>query len=107
MRSSWFSLNIFFGFHQQGGVLFFAAYCCLKCFYFTHLFLSLPPNIFKIKNGINNQEAAALIGAAFPEIKDQLLNTIQIKKQGDSELVLASIQQKNTSIQSVFIWACR
>ena len=43
---------------------------------------------------MNHETAAELIGIAFPEIKDKLLNTVQLQQQAKSELLLASIEQK-------------
>jgi hypothetical protein len=90
----WVFIEHFFWLPSTGRGLVFWCLLLFEMFLFYTLIFIPATKYFKIKNGINNQEAAALIGAAFPEIKDKLLNTIQIKKQGDSELVLASIQQK-------------
>ena len=90
----WVFIEHFFWLPSTGRGLVFWCLLAFETFLFYTLIFVPATKYFKIKNGIDNQEAAALIGAAFPEIKDKLLNTIQIKKQGDSELVLASIQQK-------------
>ena len=90
----WVFIEHFFWLPSTGRGLVFWCLLLFEMFLFYTLIFTPATKYFKIKNGINNQEAATLIGAAFPEIKDKLLNTIQIKKQGDSELVLASIQQK-------------
>ena len=90
----WVFIEHFFWLPSTGRGLVFWCLLIFEAFLFYKLIFVPAAKYFKIKNGIDNQEAAALIGAAFPEIKDKLLNTIQIKKQGDSELVLASIQQK-------------
>ena len=90
----WVFIEYFFWLPSTGRGLVFWCLLVFETFLFYTLIFVPATKYFKIKNGIDNQEAAALIGAAFPEIKDKLLNTIQIKKQGDSELILASIQQK-------------
>ncbi|MFL2626101.1 MAG: DUF4175 family protein [Flavobacteriaceae bacterium] len=90
----WVFIEHFFWLPSTGRGLVFWCLLLFEMFLFYTLIFIPATKYFKIKNGINNQEAAALIGAAFPEIKDKLLNTIQLKTQGDSELVLASIQQK-------------
>ncbi len=48
----------------------------------------------KIRKPIDSEEAAALIGESFPEIKDKLLNVIQLGQQQKTELVLASINKR-------------
>jgi len=95
--------------------LFIEYFLWLKPFYRTILFwifillefsllvrfIFLP--LFKligIKKGINPKEAASLIGKYFAEIDDKLLNTIQLHDSNqESELVLASIEQKSNTLK--------
>jgi hypothetical protein len=52
---------------------------------------------FRIGKVISYSEASSLIGYHFPEIKDKLLNTLQLQEQAqhtDNELLLASIDQR-------------
>ncbi len=52
-------------------------------------------NILGLKKSLNDDKAATIIGKHFPEIKDKLLNLLQLKHQNNqSELLLASIDQK-------------
>ena len=90
----WVLIEYFFWLPSTGRGLVFWCLLAFEIFLFYRLILVPVTKYFRIRKGINNQEAAALIGSAFPEIKDKLLNTIQIKNQGESELILASIQQK-------------
>lgn len=59
-------------------------------------FLILPIfGIFNISRGLTRFEAAKIIGKHFPEVKDKLLNLLQLTNLNSSdELVLAGIQQK-------------
>ena len=52
---------------------------------------------------MTNEEAARQIGKHFPEVSDKLLNVIQLEKLSDkqSELLIASIQQKSIKLQKV------
>lgn len=52
---------------------------------------------------MTNEEAAKQIGQYFPEVSDQLLNVIQLEKlsQKQSDLLIASIQQKSIKLQKV------
>ncbi len=52
---------------------------------------------FHIGKTISYEKASTLIGNHFPEIKDKLLNTLQLQQQAnvsDNELLLASIEQR-------------
>ncbi|RXP64416.1 hypothetical protein EC396_00100 [Lutibacter sp. HS1-25] len=68
------------------------------------IFYILIP-IFKIwglKKGINQQEAAVIIGNYFPEVKDKLLNMLQLRYVNENnELIEASIEQKSSELQFV------
>ena len=57
---------------------------------------------YKVLKSISRKEASEKIGAYFPEIKDKLLNTLQLQDQSsilDNELLLASIQQRIENLQ--------
>jgi len=59
--------------------------------------------IYYNKPQMSHEEAARQIGKYFPEVKDKLLNTIQLYKISDQEnqLILASIIQKSMEISLV------
>ena len=82
-------------------------------FWFTIVFefvvfygLVLNPilKLLEIQNGIGYEFASKIIGDHFPEIKDKLLNVLQLKKQSEqseqSELLLASIAQKSDELKT-------
>jgi hypothetical protein len=52
---------------------------------------------------MSNEEAAKQIGKHFPEVSDKLLNVIQLERLSDSqsELLIASIQQKSLKLQQI------
>ncbi len=55
-----------------------------------------------LKRGINDFEASKIIGNHFPEISDKLLNMLQLKESNqDSELILASIEQKSSDLKLI------
>ncbi|QXP63777.1 DUF4175 family protein [Polaribacter sp. HaHaR_3_91] len=66
-------------------------------------FIFLP--IFKLiglRKGITFEQSSKIIGAHFPEVQDKLLNVLQLKKKNNnSDLLLASIQQKETELQPI------
>ncbi len=59
--------------------------------------------LFTINRQISNEEAAAQIGRYFPNVKDKLLNTLQLYQlSGDhNALIQASISQKTSEISLV------
>ena len=55
--------------------------------------------LYKLKEGINNLDSSKIIGNHFPEIKDKLLNLLQLKQANKtSELLIASIEQKSNEL---------
>jgi len=66
-------------------------------------FIILPiSKLFGLQKGISFTEASKIIGNHFSEVDDKLLNVLQLnqnKKQ--SELLLASIEQKSASLQPI------
>jgi len=58
--------------------------------------------LFKLQNGISHEEASRLIGDHFKQVNDKLLNVIQLNQnQRESELLLASIEQKSQELKPV------
>jgi hypothetical protein len=58
--------------------------------------------LFKLQQGISNEQAAWIIGNHFPQVNDKLLNVIQLNQnQRESELLAASIDQKASEMQPV------
>ncbi len=66
-------------------------------------FIVLPlAKIFKLQKGINYLDASKIIGNHFPEVKDKLLNILQLKNSDkQSELLLASIEQKSIELKPI------
>jgi hypothetical protein len=58
--------------------------------------------IFGLKKGITEVEASKIIGNHFPEVKDKLLNMLQLNESNqNSELIEASIEQKSKELQPI------
>ena len=58
--------------------------------------------ILGLKKGISELEASKIIGNHFPEVKDKLLNMLQLNESNEnSELVEASIEQKSRELQPI------
>lgn len=60
---------------------------------------------FKLGKVISHEQAAAIIGSHFTDVKDKLLNILQLKRQSsnlaEQELIMASINQKSDEIKLV------
>ncbi len=58
--------------------------------------------LFGLQKGISLTDASNIIGTYFKEVDDKLLNVLQLHEKDDqSELLLASIEQKSKDIQPV------
>ena len=58
--------------------------------------------LWGLQKGINESEAAKIIGNHFPEVSDKLLNMIQLREEeSGSELIEASIEQKSSELKLV------
>ena len=62
--------------------------------------------LFRLGSIISHEQASAIIGKHFPEVKDKLLNTLQLHRQAessgvDNSLLIAGIEQKTTELKPV------
>ena len=60
--------------------------------------------MFRLGKVISYEEAARIVGSHFPEVKDKLLNLLQLQQQGSSssdDLLQAAIAQKTTQLKPV------
>ena len=66
-------------------------------------FIAVPlAKLFKLQKGINYETASKIIGDHFPDVNDKLLNVLQLKGSNqESELLLASIDQKSTELTPI------
>ena len=66
-------------------------------------FIAIPLlHLFNLRKGINYETASKLIGNHFPEVNDKLLNVLQLNKNPQqSDLLIASIEQKSTELQPI------
>ena len=98
-------LEYFFYFDTTGRkALFFSflglSFVSLGYWVFNPLF-----RYFRLGKAISHEQAAVIIGQHFGDVKDKLLNILQLKLQSDQltdkELILASIDQKSEEIRPV------
>lgn len=58
--------------------------------------------LFKLQKGIDYKEASTIIGNHFNEVSDKLINFLQLSQdKNESELLLASINQKANALQPI------
>lgn len=88
--------------------LLFYSFISITLFLLVFYIVIPAIKLFKIGKVLSLEEAARLIGEHFPEVKDKLLNTLQLRKdvenQKDKEqfaLLLASIEQKSAALKPV------
>lgn len=66
-------------------------------------FIAFPlSRLFNLQSGITQEEASKIIGRHFQQVNDKLLNVIQLNQnQRESELLMASIEQKSNELQPI------
>lgn len=85
-------------------VLFFGFSAALVFILGKYIFLPLS-KLLKLGNTISHAQAAEIVGTHFVEVKDKLLNTLQLKKLADehagNEMLQAAIDQKTAELRPV------
>lgn len=69
-------------------------------------FLILPlSKLMRLGKSLSHEEASEIVGLHFPEVRDKLLNTLQLKHlsetSGDNSMLLASINQRISTLSPV------
>ena len=96
----------YFGRYSQGVRAFmFYAFVC-GTIYCLIRFLVIPlMGMYHLRKTMSYEDASAIIGKHFPDVKDKLLNTLQLKqeadKQASSELLVAAITQRTEQLKPI------
>lgn len=87
---------------QTGRTILFWMFILVEAALFFR-FIAFPiAKLFKLQKGIDFKQASNIIGNHFPEVGDKLLNVLQLQQRNEqSELLLASIEQKSEEMQPV------
>ncbi|WP_271855316.1 DUF4175 family protein [Patiriisocius marinus] len=95
-------LEYFLWLNPSGRTILFWTFVVVEAGLFVR-FIAFPlMKLFKLQQGISNEDAATIIGSHFPQVSDKLLNVIQLNQnQRESELLAASIDQKAGEMQPV------
>jgi len=87
---------------SSGRVALFWVFIAVELFLLFRFILFPLFKLFKLQKGIDYKQASAIIGSHFSEVKDKLTNFLQLSYEPQqSELLLASIEQKANSLQPV------
>ncbi len=84
--------------------ILFYSFIAGTVFILTYYVLIPLFKLFKIGKQITYKQAAEIIGNHFSNVKDKLLNTLQLKELANTnknELILASIQQKTNELKPI------
>lgn len=80
----------------------FVVFISVELFLLFRFILFPISKLFKIQKGIDYNEASKIIGNHFKEVSDKLTNFLQLSDdKNQSELLLASIEQKANSLQPI------
>jgi len=95
-------LEHFFWFTTSIRSILFWLFILVELYLIYHFLLIPCSYLFKLRKGIDFLESSRIIGDFFPEVKDKLINILQLKENSDSsDLILASINQKSIELQTV------
>ncbi len=82
----------------------FYAFILINAVVITRLFIIPLLKMFRLGKVISHEQASQIIGDHFPNVKDKLLNTLQLNElagQTSNELIAASIEQKTNELRPV------
>ena len=95
-------IEYFLWLNPLGRTILFWTFILVETALFVRFIAKPLLKLFNLQQGITHEEASKLIGNHFPEVSDKLLNVIQLNQnQRESELLLASIDQKSTDLQPI------
>ena len=96
------SIEHFFWLGPSGRLfLFWCVFGFEAVLFYGFIFIPLA-KYFKIQKGIDFETASKIVGDHFPEVKDKLLNVLQLNQQSEhTEFLLASIEQKSNNLSLI------
>ena len=97
------ALEYYGRFNTPFRILLLCSFIVLAAAAFVYWLLIPYLSLANINKQISNEDAAEQIGLFFPEIKDKLLNTLQLKALSieDSPLIKASLDQKSRELSPI------
>ena len=95
-------VEYFFWLNRWGRGLLFWSFVGIELALLMRFILIPLFRLFKLSKGIDYEKASLLIGNHFPEVRDKLINTLQLKSSSStSDLLEASIVQKSKELEPV------
>lgn len=96
-------LEHYYFFGKAGRKMLFFGFVGVSLVALTYWVITPLLHYFNLGKVISHEHAAKVIGDHFPDVKDKLINVLQLKKStsSDAHLVLASINQKTEEIKLV------
>ena len=98
-------LEYFSWFPPKGRFVLFLFLLAGSAFVAVYHFLIPLINLIRFRKKMSVEQASVMIGKFFPEIKDKLLNTIQLSNQmacdGDNALLAATIEQRSARLSPI------
>ena len=98
-------LEYFSWFPPKGRFVLFLFLLAGSAFVLVYYFLLPLINLIRFRKKMSVEQASVMIGKFFPEIKDKLLNTIQLSNQAasdaDNALLVATIEQRSARLSPI------
>lgn len=95
-------VEYFLWLNPMGRTILFWFFVGVEIFLLLRFILFPVFQLFQLKKGIDFNDASKIIGNHFPEVNDKLTNFLQLSNdKNQSELLLASIEQKANSLQPI------
>lgn len=98
------SLEYFAQFNKIGRSILFYLFLGLSSYVLVYFILIPTLKLFKLGKTITHQQAAAIIGNHFSEVRDKLINVLELNELSKTQhapLVMASIDQKAITLNPV------
>ncbi|MGB0934263.1 MAG: hypothetical protein ACPGU5_08265 [Lishizhenia sp.] len=99
-------LEYFGRFNSIVRAILFFSFIILNVFVLAKYFIIPVTKLFSFGKRISRKQAATIIGSFFPDIKDRLLNTLQLNQDSESnigniELLRASVSQRAKTLSAI------
>lgn len=92
-------------FNTLGRTILFYAFVFISAYVVVYFIVIPLLKLYQFGKIINHRQAAQIIGNHFEEVKDKLINVLQLEEQRNSyqnnQLILASIEQKSVELSPV------